>query len=102
MIFALFPAGGGQKETVKAGWTRISRIDLPDNPGAGLAKDGKVCFDARPHLNPLPPGEDLRIHDSVFPADHPANPAAGIFKGAARVAPSPWGEGRVEGGRDSN
>jgi hypothetical protein len=34
-----------------------------------------------------------------FAADRPANPAAGFVQDAARVAPSPWGEGRVEGGR---
>jgi hypothetical protein len=58
----------------------------------------KFVFDARPHLNPLPRGEDLRIHAAVFSADRPANPAAGFAKDAARVAPSPWGEGRDEGG----
>jgi hypothetical protein len=37
----------------------------------------------------------------VLPADRPANPAAGLAKDAARVAPSPWEEGRVEGGRSN-
>jgi len=35
-----------------------------------------------------------------FADDRPANPAAGFVKDAAHVAPSPWGEGRVEGGRE--
>ena len=31
----------------------------------------------------------------------PANPGARIFKGTANDSPSPWGEGRVEGGHAS-
>jgi len=32
----------------------------------------------------------------------PTNPAAGYFKDAAGVSPSPWGEGRDEGGGKTN
>jgi len=39
---------------------------------------------------------------SGFADDRPANPDAGFAKDAARVAPSPWGEGRVEGERKTN
>jgi hypothetical protein len=31
-----------------------------------------------------------------------SNPGERIFKGTANDSPSPWGEGRVEGVRDSN
>jgi hypothetical protein len=37
----------------------------------------------------------------VFPADRPANPAARIFKETVNDSPSTWGEGWVEGGRDT-
>jgi hypothetical protein len=36
---------------------------------------------------------------SIFSADRPANPVARISKLTENDAPSPWGEGRVEGGR---
>jgi hypothetical protein len=58
----------------------------------------KFVVGCPPSPKSSPPGEDLRVHAAVFPADRPANPAAGLAKDAARVAPSPWGEGRVEGG----
>ena len=43
-----------------------------------------------------------RAYGAGFTIDFPASPAAGLAKDAARVAPSPWGEGRVEGGRETN
>ena len=39
---------------------------------------------------------------SVDSGGHPANPVAGYFKNAASISPSPWGEGRDEGGRKTN
>jgi hypothetical protein len=36
-----------------------------------------------------------------FSVDRSANPVAGISKEAARASPSPWGEGRDEGGRET-
>jgi len=77
-------------------------------------------FYARPHLCPLPSvfaalrrdrakakgdggrGEDFGNHGLGDLIDCPANPGARIFKGTANDSPSPWGEGRVEGGRGSN
>ena len=56
-------------------------------------------FVARPHPNLLPQEKELLSRVSVFPANRPANPAAGLAKDAARVSPSPWGEGRVKGER---
>jgi hypothetical protein len=50
-----------------------------------LATDGRP-----PSPNPLPRGEDLRRHASVFPVARPTNPAAGILPDAAGVSPSPW------------
>ena len=58
-------------------------------------------FYARPHLYPLPRGEDFGNHGLGGLIDCPANPGARIFKGMADDSPSPWGEGRVEGGRGS-
>jgi hypothetical protein len=37
-----------------------------------------------------------------FANERAINPVARIFKAAANVSPSPWGEGRDEGGRPSN
>ncbi len=38
----------------------------------------------------------------LCPAVRPANPIAGFSKDAGSVSPSPWGEGRDEGGRETN
>ena len=57
---------------------------------------------ARPHPSLLPREKERVLRDSIFSADRKANPAAGLAQDAAHVAPSPWGEGRVEGGCDSN
>ena len=38
----------------------------------------------------------------VCPEGHPTNPAEGYFKDAASIPPSPWGEGRDEGGRETS
>jgi hypothetical protein len=43
-----------------------------------------------------------RAYGAGFADDRPANAAAGLAKDAARVAPSPWGEGLVEGGTVSH
>jgi hypothetical protein len=51
---------------------------------------------------PLPQGEDFSNHGLGDLIDRPANPGARIFKRTADDPPSPWGEGRVEGGRGSN
>ncbi len=60
----------------------------------------EVCFNARPHLFPLPPGEDDAMNDFWLAESCPANPVARISKESADGSPSPWGEGRDEGGRD--
>jgi hypothetical protein len=48
------------------------------------------------------PGEkEGRGHVSGFADARPANPTAGIAKGAGTISPSPWGEGRDEGERSN-
>jgi len=47
---------------------------------------------------PLPQERKWPQSISRFAADHPANPAARMFKETANDSPSPWGEGRDEGG----
>jgi hypothetical protein len=59
----------------------------------------EICFDARPHLLSSPPGEEITIGRFHFADDRPANPVVRIFKQTENDSPSPWGEGRVEGGR---
>ena len=87
----------------------------------------EIGFDARPHLlsSPLRLRQGFRLHwisprqagaiaskhsedgperklpltDSGFADDRPANPVVRIFKETANDSPSPWGEGRDEGGR---
>ena len=61
----------------------------------------EICVVDRPHLNPLPRGEDFTNHAFRLAIDHRANPAASISKDAETVSPSPWGEGRDEGGRSN-
>jgi hypothetical protein len=63
--------------------------------------DCKFGLDARPHLCLLPRGEDLTNHVFHCSIDRIANPAAGISTDAAKVSPSPWGDGRGEGGCES-
>ena len=48
-------------------------------------------FYARPHLCPLPQGEDFGNHGLGDLIDCPANPGARIFKGTADGSPAPWG-----------
>ena len=64
------------------------------------ARRNEFCFDARPHLCPLLQERILPITVSGFSLAHPANPVVRIFKWTANDSPSPWGEGRVEGGRE--
>jgi hypothetical protein len=56
-------------------------------------------FHARPHPDLLPREEGTAFARFAFSAGRPANPVARIFKPTANGSPSPWGEGRDEGGR---
>jgi hypothetical protein len=51
----------------------------------------------------LSPGRGFQpVTVSASPAARPANPVVDISISAARVSPSPWGEGRDEGGCETN
>ena len=62
----------------------------------------EICVVDRPHLNPLPRGEDFTNHACRFAIDHRANPAAGFSKDAANVKALSLGRGLGEGGRLAN
>src|SRR5450756_1283146 len=49
----------------------------------------EFMFYARPHLCPLPRGEDFGNHGLGDLIDCPANPGARIFKGTANDSPAP-------------
>ena len=53
------------------------------------------------NLIPLCGKKEQLLHVSGCADDRPANPVARIFKETADDSPSPWGEGRDEGGRES-
>ena len=71
----------------------------------GLLFDGhfgrKFSFDVRPHLFILLPQEREWPSSGILGwwKTVPANPVARHSKNAANDSPSPWGEGRGEGGR---
>jgi hypothetical protein len=56
-------------------------------------------FHARPHPDPLPQGEETAIVRFDFCGKLSGESSRTIFFGTANVSPSPWGEGRGEGGR---
>jgi hypothetical protein len=62
------------------------------------ANKKEVCVLARPHPGLLPGEKEPPWRGFDFSVDCSANPVARIFKKPARVSPSPWGEGRDEGG----
>jgi hypothetical protein len=67
----------------------------------GLGGENEVCFDARPHLFPLPPGEDYAANGFWLAESCPTNPAARIFRKAADDSPSPRRRGRGEVERET-
>ena len=56
-------------------------------------------WNVRPHPDALPQEREQPASGSVFSDGRLTNPVARIFKKAANGSPSPWGEGRGEGGR---
>ncbi len=66
----------------------VSSVCLCSNVHGAKIKP-KVCFDARPHLCPLPRGEDFGNHGLGDLVGHPANPGARIFMGRRKIPPSP-------------
>ena|ERR1035437_3564803 len=85
---------------------KIRQIELCTNrlvtefaAGAHVWGENQLVF--RPALTcVLSPGRGFRpITLSARPTVRPTNPVAGFFRVAGSVSPSPWGEGRDEGGR---
>jgi len=79
----------------------------PDVDSLAPARSALRAFGFAEFLSPIPnrlkspPGR--RNSNRIFfdfADDGPANPVARIIKGTANDSPSPWGEGRVEGGRE--
>ena len=62
-----------------------------------VRQDG--CY-ARPHPDFSPGGKEQPESVSCLANARPANPAARDFRRGAGNSPSPWGEGRDEGGRE--
>ncbi|MGH7992436.1 MAG: hypothetical protein ACREDQ_02895 [Limisphaerales bacterium] len=59
-------------------------------------------MNARPQPGLLPQEKEQQLRISDFGNGCPANPVARAFKAAANDSPSPWGEGRDEGGQKSS
>ena len=55
-------------------------------------------FNARPHPDPLPRGEGTAAGCVSFFASRSSRWLLSICQEAGSVSPSPWGEGRGEGG----
>ena len=58
-------------------------------------------FDTRPQPDLLPPGEGSAIARLFIIGRPSGQPSRRFFKETADDSPSPWGEGRVEGGRET-
>lgn len=56
-------------------------------------------INARPHPEPLPRGEETAMLNSWKFVDASRESSRGFAMEVANVSPSPWGEGRGEGGR---
>jgi hypothetical protein len=56
----------------------------------------------RPHPDLLPREKEQRWQAFVFADECPANSVAGFLQKAATASPSPWGEGRDEGERQTH
>jgi hypothetical protein len=58
-----------------------------------------LCFTPALTFYPLPPEKKWKLAGFVCADERPVNPVARIFMETANNSPSPWGEGRDEGGR---
>jgi hypothetical protein len=56
-------------------------------------------IDARPHPDPLPLGEGTADGCFILRGSFSSRRPLSFCQGAGSVSPSPWGEGRGEGGR---
>jgi hypothetical protein len=61
----------------------------------------RPCFTSALNLTFSPGEKEQPQAGSGFADDCPANPVVRILKKTANDSPSPWGEGRDEGGRDT-
>ena len=61
-----------------------------------------ICFDARPHLYPLPRERSLAITPTVNLVAVRKDSSVRFTQAAGTDSPSPWGEGRDEGGQNTN
>jgi hypothetical protein len=61
-----------------------------------------LCFTPVLNLTFSPGRRNSNRGFLLFAADRPPNPVARIFKQMENDSPSPWGEGWVEGGRETN
>jgi hypothetical protein len=102
---------GGRRPDEGAGWQVLFRPDWLGNLAgkkpcgdSGFCKQTKLKkgFDARPHPGLLPQEREPPLRDFCFPNNRLANPVAGISKDAETISPSPWGEGRDEGGQSNH
>ena len=59
----------------------------------------KNLLNARPHPDPLPRGEGIAVAPFVFCEKLSGKSSRWCFVEVANDSPSPWGEGRGEGGR---
>jgi hypothetical protein len=78
----------------------LMRVELGRKPGKARKENGlirKCTLALILAWSPWEKEQQLRI--SGFANGCPPNPVARIFKAAADDSPSPWGEGRVEGGK---
>jgi hypothetical protein len=76
---------------------RALRLGLRPQPRSVEGENQMVFWPALTFV--LSPGRGFQpTAFSDYPTGRPANPVAGFSRGAAGVSPSPWGEGRDEGG----
>jgi hypothetical protein len=86
---------------------KIRQIEIRTNR---VVTEADVCLDGKYQLlfspaltsvlSPRRGFQPVTIFDC--PASRSTNPVAGCFKETENVSPSPWGEGRDEGGRNTN
>ena len=90
-------AAGGGKRPRRARQTAAAKISL-----GGTNWGRKLVLTLALTFYPLPRGEEITIGRCWFCERRSGQSSRWFFKATAHVSPSPWGEGRVEGGRETN
>jgi hypothetical protein len=90
-------AAGGGKRPRRARQTAAAKISL-----GGTNWGRKLVLTLALTFYPLPRGEEITIGRCWFCERRSGQSSRGVFKATAHVSPSPWGEGRDEGGRETN